>query len=425
MQEEGYSRELALFEKSVEDRGVQSISYIEYQPSAPLSGTKALEFHHSGNTTDYVDLSRTRLHVKFKITKADDTEIKAVDNVTVINFPLQSFWSQIDVTLQNQLVSTDLNTHYSYKSYIDALLESNPADEDILLPSQLFYRDTAGSMEGSPVTLDGVELNAGATQRYVYTSKGTVDLIGPLYFDLAQQKRLILNAVPIHIKLWPNSDAFRLMVFGTEKYKVVIESAKLNLCLVKLYPSVVLAHAAALKETPAIYEYNRSLMLSYQIPANSYQFTQDNLFQGVIPNSIIVGLVKSKAFSGDFKSNPFNFSNNAVKSIAFYIDGQSAPYSRPIEVNYADGNYLEGYMSLHDNTNSGLPIPREEYPKGFALYRFNLDPRYNKTLASPQRNGLTRLEIIFKDALSKPLTVIIYATSPGIMKIDGARNVII
>lgn len=424
--EEGYSRELALFERSIEDRGVQSRSYVEFQPSVPIAEATALEFRYSGNTSDYIDLSRTRLHLKFKIVNNDGDTVTSSDNVTVINFPLQSLWSQVDIALQNQIITSGTNNLYAFKSYIDAIVKSKADDEDILLPSQLFYKDTTGAMDGSPLVADNVELNAGASERLIFTSKGVVDLIGPLYIDLAQQERLILNAVPIHVKMWPNPDAFRLIDYSTEQnYKLTIVEAKLNLCLVKLYPSVVLGHAAALKQTPAIYEYDRSIMQSYQISKDSYSFSQDNLFQGLIPTSIIVALVSSQAFSGHRKKNPFNFAHYNVKSIGFYIDGQSVPHSKPMELDFVKNNFLEGYNSLHDDNDDGLKLDRESFAQGYALFKFSLDSRYNKKLAIPVKHGLTRLEIVFCMPVIEPVTVIVYASHPSLLQIDSARNVLL
>ena len=424
--EVGYSHELALFETPYTDYGVQSRTFVEYQPTVPVSASEALEFHHSGNTSDYVDLSQTTLHLKIKIAKKDGTKIIKTNNVCVVNLILQSLWRQIDLILQNQLVSKDINTHYAYKAYIDVLSRSRVDAENFILPAQLCYRDTAGTMDGPPFAYEEQEINGGATERYEFTSSGEdVELIGPLYIDLAQQKRLILNGVPIHLKLWPNSDAFRLMSFGAETYKIEIVDAKLNMCLVKLFPDVLLGHAAAIKNAPAVYNYERSHMQSYQISKNSYQFIQDNLFQGVTPMSVIIGITTSKAFSGDVSRNPFNFAHHNVKSIAFYLDGQSVPHSKPLQFDYKKNNFIEGYISLHDNNDDGLKITRTEYPNGFAFYRFNIDPRYTKSLALPNRRALSRIEIIFNTPTTEPLTAILYGTIPAQMQIDEARNVMI
>ena len=45
------------------------------------------------------------------------------------------------------------------------------------------------------------------------------------------------------------------------------------------------------------------------------------MFQGRRPNKIVLCFVKSRAISGDYKTNPFNFENCGIQQIAVYSDG--------------------------------------------------------------------------------------------------------
>ena len=50
------------------------------------------------------------------------------------------------------------------------------------------------------------------TLRYEYTKDGqSVDIIGPLFSDTFQQPYLLLNGVPVMVKLTPSPNTFRLM----------------------------------------------------------------------------------------------------------------------------------------------------------------------------------------------------------------------
>ncbi len=61
--------------------------------------------------------------------------------------------------------------------------------------------------------------NGGLTNRYNFTQDSiTFDLIGHLQVDICQQDRLLLNGVPLSVKLWPATDAFRLM--ATDKLRL-------------------------------------------------------------------------------------------------------------------------------------------------------------------------------------------------------------
>lgn len=74
---------------------------------------------------------------------------------------------------------------------------------------------------------------------YAYLSK-ELGLTGRLYVDVCQQDRLIVNGVLINIKLWQNSDRFRLLSKdGAEHYEVRITKAALNVASVKVNPDVI------------------------------------------------------------------------------------------------------------------------------------------------------------------------------------------
>ena len=70
----------------------------------------------------------------------------------VINLPLQTMWSQVDVYMNNKLVS--LNTsHYPWKAYLKTILSSGSDEQRSQLQSQLFFKDDD--------PMDSVRANAG------------------------------------------------------------------------------------------------------------------------------------------------------------------------------------------------------------------------------------------------------------------------
>lgn len=71
----------------------------------------------------------------------------------------------------------------------------------------------------------------------------------------------------------------------------------------------------------------------------------DDVFQGDIPESLVVGLVSSRAYSGDYTLNPYNFQHFNCNFAAFYVDGKSVP-TNPKEPNYSKGTYISAYLSL-------------------------------------------------------------------------------
>ena len=86
-------------------------------------------------------------------------------------------------------------------------MKTNQCIQTNVLTNQLFYKDT-----GSDTSDAKTGPNSGLFNRYLAIMGGKiVDLEGPLYVDLFQQSRLLVNGVSIGIKLWSSLEAFRLI----------------------------------------------------------------------------------------------------------------------------------------------------------------------------------------------------------------------
>ena len=84
---------------------------------ANISDGGPIEFVISGSGEDYVDLSQTQLYIKAKVVKADGTNLTDDSSVGPVNLFLQSLFSQIDVTLNERLISASTPT-YHYRAMI-------------------------------------------------------------------------------------------------------------------------------------------------------------------------------------------------------------------------------------------------------------------------------------------------------------------
>ena len=425
--QESHGEGLALFQNPSVDTTINHREWIEFRPTAQISRGSALEFNVSGKTTDYIDLKNTRLALKIRLMKGTNAVI-ATNKVALANIPLQTLWRQVDVEIQQQLISSS-GTSYPYKAYLDVLLNYGSDAKSTQFQSQLFHRDISESMdEAYPDTGS----NTGLAIRWQYTKTGgVVDLEGPLYVDICQQNRFLLNGLQINFRLWPHVEAFRLMsAEENADYHVDIVDACLKVCCVKVAPSVQLAHAEVLKKHPALYPFNRSVVKTYSVPKGFFDLCIDDIFQGEVPSKLVIGLVSSEAYSGNFTKNPFNFKNYNCTFLGFYLNGQSVPH-KPFKLDYTNENYVEGYVSLFTGfdsylANSGIDISRSEYSSGYCLYVFDVRANSTEDAQLPLiLKGHTRLEFKFGAALPENCTIVMYATFPDLMKVDLARNVIL
>ena len=212
--EQTYSSKLALFQKPYIESSVEEVQYINFLPTSTISDGSVIEFRIPGTSAEYIDLKRSRLKVKAKIVKGDDTPIGQDSNVGLVNLSLASLFRQVDVQMQDKLVSSEINICYPYKAMMDVLLRYGFDVKEGPLQSKLYYKDT-GTMDAVPPGN-----NSGLMSRVAYTATGNeVTLEGPVHTDMFQQDRLILNGVKIVTKFHPSSRKFTLMTGDAEEYK--------------------------------------------------------------------------------------------------------------------------------------------------------------------------------------------------------------
>ncbi|XP_048743063.2 uncharacterized protein F54H12.2-like [Ostrea edulis] len=294
-----------------------------------------------------------------------------------------------------------------YKAYIDTLL-STEQSKHILNSSQLFVKDYSGQFDDADVNTGS---NMGLFERWNYTKDGgVIDLEGPLLLDVFQQERLILNGVTLDLKLWPSKNASDS---PNEKLKIV--DATLKMCIQRPNPSLTMAHAKLLEESSAIYPYMTSSIKIASIAEGEFSFSADNMFQGEVPSQLILGLVSSRAYSGDYKKSPFNFQHFDCNFVALYVDGQSLP-SKPLQPQFGNNNYLNAYQTLK-SVNDNIWISREEYAKGYTFYVLDINPYVDFNV---KRRANCRLELRFAKALPESVTLIMYGKFP--VTLHGPRT---
>ncbi|MET0103903.1 MAG: hypothetical protein ABW072_02035 [Sedimenticola sp.] len=409
--------QLNLFDPLDTDTSLHSTEWIEYRPINQISDTSALEFNIPAQSSAYVDLKRSVLNIKMRLVKADGTLVDSTQVLAPVNVPLHALFSQIDVAFQ-QTPFSHWGINYPYKAYMDTLLKTNKALQDHILTSQLFYKDT----DDVDTTDAKSGRNDGLKTRYAKTLGGkTVELEGPLLLDVFQQPKLLMNGVHLGIKLYQSRNAFRIMSDSTSPdEKVQIVDARFKLCVQRLDNNVLLSHQKLIQNQPATYPYLRSDIKTMSVATGQFSYSADDLFQGSVPCKLIVGLVASEAYSGDYKKNPFNFQHYNCSSVGFYVDGQSYP-SRPLQPNFEANQFVDCYRTLaqfRDDVNISL----DEYKEGYCLYVLDIDPYYS---FNTKRRGHCRLELKFAKALPGSVTVIVYATFPEVLSIDESRTVVV
>ena len=416
---EGFDESVGLFMTPPTEVGIESKSWMNIRPTYQITEGGTIDFSIAGNTLQYMNLYETRLYVKTRVVKKDGSKFVEKDIVTPVNLFLHSLWSQMDVSIQQISVASGVSTKYPFKAYLDYTLGSARTEWKTSGACQMYYRDTWKAMNHLGDPLDS-PFNQGLFGRNSRTKNGQIfDMEGPLYSDIFQQKRLLLNGLQLNVKLYPSQDNFRLMSKKSD-YKVEILDAILKVCYVKVSPGILLGHSEALKIGPAKYFFDESIVKAHAIASGQYSITIDDMFQGEIPKTLTLCLVSSEALNGSCKRNPFEFKHYNLNFCSFYVDGQSYP-SQGLQPAFSGENYVEAYLRLF-NQNPLNGITYEEFGSGYTIYTFDLNEK-SKNVLSLRKRGHTRLELRFAEPLPEPATLLAYGKFQQILSVYESRNV--
>lgn len=151
----------------------------------------------------------------------------------------QAIFSQVDVSLNGNLISPSQNT-YPWRSYLETFIITGKKQQSQLTVSG-FILDKAGHLDETTG-----ESNVGFKKRKSLTSNSKeVELITRLHSDIFLQEKLMLNGINIKIRLVRSKDNFVLMS-DKNGYSIKITHASLFARRCKINPAIVLAHEKAL-----------------------------------------------------------------------------------------------------------------------------------------------------------------------------------
>ena len=426
--------ELDLFSVPPTQVSLEKGHWVDHLPVSSVSDGGPITFLCSG-TEDYVDLAKTILVVRAKVTKANGDDLDQGEKVGIVNNFLHSLFKQVDVFLKGKQVTQATGT-YAYRAYLETLLNYGPAAKRSQLTASMFYKDTSTKMDTADPTLAGdhADVNLGLKKRYEFSKEsGIIEMAGPIFCDVFMSERLLLSYVDLKILMNRNVDEFCLMASGADAdYRVKLTEVYLKIRKVKINPSISIAHELALKKGPAIYPVRRVECKSFIIPAGNPSLRKDNLYNGLVPKTIIFGMVDSAAFNGAYKKNPFNFQNFTTSFLAISVNGEEVPF-KPLQLSYtaATRRYIEAFLTLFSGTGKmfydvGNDISRDEFVNGFNLYSADLTPDMcgSSDHFNVVQRGNLAVDIKFSTAPAGAVSLVCYGEFENTIHIDSERNVI-
>ena len=437
---------------------VEKTSDVEYQSLTSLKNNAPVEFYIPPSTEDYCDLKNSKLFFSFRIINTDNSNCGAGDFVVPINDIFNGLWGNVELFMNDRLISHSNNTH-SYTSMISHLIHDSEESLHSDRSLRLLTKDTAGQMNcldptkenmferikgfhnnetrlvlnnvGDAVIPEVIENpgNNGLYNRFLHSrASKKVSVMGSLCIPMFEQERYLPNGVSLKLRFHRQRDPFTMMTDGGSVYKIDVQEAYMLMRKVKPTPGVLLGHTEALLSTPAKFPITRKETKVIALARDVSTFVKDNIFLGQLPKRVIIAMVDSSAFAGNKHLNPYNFEHMDVNFMQLYTDG--APVRcKPLQPDIEAGDYLQCYETLYrgfdklDGTKSSI-IKREDWDKGYSLFAFDLTPDYDDEDHYPIiKHGNLRLEINFATALSKAINILVYAEFDNIIEITNNRNI--
>lgn len=395
-----------LFSRPGTDASLEEILDEEILPLTAISDSAStIEFSISGDGDQYIDLSNLRLFLKIKITKSDGGAI--AKNVDLIKFWPQALFRQCDLFL-NGTLCTSSSSMYGYNAYLSSVL-SFPSQ---VKKSQLKVLEHADGWKA------------------VATAPETEALIR-LHLPLCQQERLLPNKVDIRLRLLRSADNFVFKgVAEADEFKIQLEKCSLFVRRVTPTSTLLLQHVKQMSQSNCLYPVDRIFSKFYTLQNGVREFDLPNISQGQLPNRIIVGLVKTSAFSGSKDTDPFSFQHFSLDHLSLQSNGRSFP-AVPITTDFDKEHYRRAYHLLLDTVQGGcvdsesLGIDEQDYKANTCLFGIPLArtfPGPSSTL--PRReSGYVNAKLRFKQPLPHNVNAIFVMEFANMVEIDSARNV--
>lgn len=416
--------------------------FIKLNPITSLQLEAPLLFEYEIPENFFADPSQIFLYLKCKIVDSDHRPIQPPGDAPhnqITNkmqvYPAPYFantcFNNVEMLLNNTQIGNS-NNLYAYRSYIEALLSFNKMTKDTQLAMSLFYPDEKKiDFADLGNTLPNVACeNRGAHKRWLLTRySSSFETFSKLHLDICSQNKYILNKTNLKIKCYRASNNFALMAKdNNEKYRIVFEEAFVYMRIVRLRESLRLAIESNLLKMPAKYPMKKMETRFFTHSANTSNISEQNLFNGLLPTRIVIGLVSTQAMDGRNTLSPYNFKHYKMQKIELRVNGRAVPTPDGIKVDMEHNLYVQAYASIFLGTGgfyeNNSPLSYEDYGNGNFLVMFDLTEDFNNELTHfhNANTGSVSLTIGLSEATQESVTIIAMFEHEVMMNADSDRN---
>ena len=269
------------------------------------------------------------------------------------------------------------------------------------------------------VAINAKGVNSGYVSRRKIIGKSKYfDFYIPVCSDIFHSDKFLHPSIGVKILLRRSPEGFSLLADSDVAYKIELSNLKLYTRYVHIHDNIVKKHKALLGNDKVLrYPITRSTMKSYNIPKDNASMYISNMFSGILPRTIIIGMVLNEAFYGHQKKNPFHFQHFNLKNAHLRVNGETVP-SEPIAPDFQRNMFMREYLDFYRNIgidisdDSGNLITPAQYKGGSFFMAFDLSgEQCNQLHRHKTMTGNIDFEGNFEVVLPHTITLIVYAST--------------
>ena len=315
---------------------------------------------------------------------------------------------------------------------MEALLSYGTDVKLNLLRCGLFTDDTGDDLDWIDTDIDNEEetRNPGLSYRFSKTKYSKMfETFGRVHSEIFNQNKMLPGGTELRVKFQRNDPSFCLISKSpTATYTISVDTAILMVRHCKIAPHIRESHIKALQQRNIKYPVSKVHVKFFTRGSGRSDLSEPNLVSGVLPNRVIVGLVRSDSFNGLKTGNPFNFKHFSAQNIVLRKNGTPIPVEE-IDLDFENNIFYQGYMSLIQGTGNlyvdhSFGINPKQFKNGYTLYGFDLTPDLGPcNTFNLLQEGKLSLDIKLKTATTVSVTTVAFLEYDSIIELDKEGNI--
>lgn len=378
-----------------------------------------IDFILSSGGELYHDISNLHLELKGKIVTDHTGGFAAGDSVYPVKSLLNTLFSDIDVIVNDVLITSSTGLH-PYRALIEQELSFSQDAKTSHLTSGGYYYDKT-SYEKS------------------YSDAGTagkdVNLYGKLHLDIVFQPRTLPGGINIKLRLHRKKPSFYLIANDSASQKepyLRLDEATIYIKKYRLAPPAFLDIERSLLKHRAVYPMKNVQVRCIPLNPQMQTYNIPNILIGKLPDKIVLALCDHQSMTGSYKTDPLRFDPFDLSSIRLYIDGKEEGMG--FNTNYKNRHLPDCIRAFKSITeilsvgNEGNGISLHDYVNnGLTLYGFDLTQDLSggccTTYENLIRRGNLSIKLSFASMLTTTLNLVMYLEFKEYLEIDNKRRV--